>query len=148
MNPKTSHKIVAAGAMVVVIAIATTFVLRSSPTTQATPAVPPAATVAETPAVVPEVPFPAAAAPAPAAEIPAPPAAVAPQDKVAANETHRAARAAPEPAPARKRHVTDDSSDAVVANRAARSEIAVAATEKPAPSSSSTTPTARRAATC
>ena len=125
MTPKNSHKIIAAGGMVAVIAIAaTTFAMRSGPTTPVAPAFPPTATVADTPAVAAETPFPALVA-----EAPAPAATVTPDASVAPNDAQPAA-----PAPARKRALATDNRDAVIPNRAAmRSDIAVASSDKVAP---------------
>ncbi len=75
MNPRTSHKLIAAGGMASAIAVGVAiFFLRSTPVAPAVSAAAPTAPVAEAPATVPPVAAEAPFAPAPVAEIPATPA--------------------------------------------------------------------------
>lgn len=133
MNPKTSHKIIAAGGMAVAIAIGVTvFFLRSTPVAPVAAADVPTAPVAATPAAVQEVVSQLPAVPAPAADIPAAPAIVAPKDTVSRKDTDRPFPPMADANPARHRQPVNTRGDINVGSpTVARSEAVAPITNKP-----------------
>ena len=131
MNPKTSHKIIAAGGMAAVIAIGVAvFFLRSAPVAPIVSAAEPAAPAAEAPAAVPPVAAEAPFAPAPVAEIPA---ASAQNDPVSHARPDRAIPPVADAKASRHSQAASATSDGnVISPTVARTETLPMPTRKPA----------------
>lgn len=115
MNPKTTHKIIAASGMAVVIAVGVAvFFLRSPPVTPVAQIAEPTAPLADTAAPVTDAAAPVAAAPA--ADVPAAAAVVAQSDTASSKSTDRAAPAVAAK-PARHREAANLASDADASSR-------------------------------